>query len=189
MRRWILCAFAALVLAAVAPSDAWLVPWKVLNPGDQPPSAQLVVYWLAASRDDLRHSELLTSRTLTTYAAQCVAMIVVRPDDYERVSKMGARGQVPLVLLADRDGRELARIGNDDGALHVADVERSLRDEIHAREDAARALLDDAKSKCAAGEKDAAIALYRRVCEQRCLLPREAKEAQRALKKMGVEAD
>jgi hypothetical protein len=174
------------VIAAVALAVAttWLVPWKVLSPGDAPPRAQLVVYWLPASRDDMRHSDLLTSRTLTTYASQCVAMMVVRPDDYERVAKLDARGTSPLVLLADGEGHELTRI--DD--VRLANVEKSLKDEVHEREEEALALLDQAKETCAS-DKDAAVAMYRRVWDQRCLLPRQGREAGRALRKLGVDVE
>src|SRR4051812_39330176 len=169
----------ALAIAADAAQPAepvWFVPWKVLSPGDAPPAAaQLVVYWLPASRDDMRHSELLTSRTLTLYSSQCVAMHVVRPDDFERIANLGANGRAPLVLLLDGDGREVTHIDSESGALRIATVERILRDEVRAREDDADKQLDQARAKCEAGEKNAAIAMYRRVFDQRCLLPRQAR--------------
>ena len=175
--------------AAQPPEPAWFVPWKVLNPGDAPPRAQLIVYWLPASRDDMRHSELLTSRTLTLFSSQCVAMHVVRPDDFERVTKLGANGRAPVVLLFDGDGREVTHVDNESGALRIATVERILRGEVHAREEAADKQLDEARAKCEAGEKNAAIAMYRRVFDQRCLLPRQAHTAQRALRKLGVDVE
>src|SRR5690242_18128772 len=102
-----LVAIAFAARAVQPPEPSWFVPWKVLNPGDPPLRAQLVVYWLPASRDDMRHSELLTSRTLTLYSSQCVAMHVVRPDDFERIAKLGANGRAPVVLLHDGEGREV----------------------------------------------------------------------------------
>jgi hypothetical protein len=137
----------------------------------------------------MRHSELLTSRTLTLFSSQCVAMYVVRPDDFERVAKLGANGRAPVVLLVDADGREVTHIDNESGALRIATVERIVRDEVHAREDAAEKLLDDARAKADAGEKNAAITMYRRVFDQRCLFPRQAHTAQRALRKLGVDAE
>jgi len=189
MRRFHARSLAALAIYARAahagqPSDAaWFVPWKVLNPGEAPPRAQLIVYWLPASRDDMRHSELLTSRTLTLFSSQCVAMHVVRPDDFERVAKLGANGRAPVVLLLDGDGRELTHIDNEAGALRIATIERIVRDEVRSREEEADKLLDLARTS----EKNAAIAMYRRVFDQRCLLPRQARTAQRALRKLGVE--
>jgi hypothetical protein len=191
MRRFHARSLAALAIYALAahggqPSDpAWFVPWKVLNPGEAPPRAQLIVYWLPASRDDMRHSELLTSRTLTLFSSQCVAMHVVRPDDFERVAKLGANGRAPVVLLLDGEGRELTHIDNEAGALRITTIERIVRDEVRSREDEADKLLDLARTK----EKNAAIAMYRRVFDQRCLLPRQARTAQRALRKLGVDTD
>jgi len=188
MRRFSVRILAAITLAlavqaAQPPDPVWFVPWKVLNPGDTVPHAQLALYWLPASRDDMRHSELLTSRTLTIYSSQCVAMHVVRPDDFVRIAKLGANGKAPVVLLLDDDGREVTHIDNEAGALRVATVERIVRDEIRSREDEADRLLDEARTK----ERDAAIAIYRHVFDQRCLLPRQARTAQRALHKLGVD--
>ncbi|HJW94268.1 MAG TPA: hypothetical protein VJ901_11690 [Thermoanaerobaculia bacterium] len=183
----------ALAIAADAAQPAepvWFVPWKVLSPGDAPPAAaQLVVYWLPASRDDMRHSELLTSRTLTLFSSQCVAMYVVRPDDFERISKLGAMQRSPVVLLLDSDDRELTHIESESGALRIATVERVVRDEVHAREDEAEKLLDEARAKSESGEKNAAITMYRHVFDQRCLLPRQARTAQRALRKLGIDVE
>jgi hypothetical protein len=194
MRRSSVCFLAAVALTVAAhavqpPDPVWFVPWKVLNAKDDPPRAQLTVYWFPASRDDIRHSELLTSRTLTLFASQCVAMHVVRPDDLQRVSNLGASGKAPLVMLVDAAGREVARVESEHGAVRLSSVERTVRDAVQAREDAAEKLLDDAKVKCDAGEKDAAIAMYRRVCAERCLLPRQAKTAERALRRLGVDVE
>src|SRR5436305_1481783 len=138
-------AIAFTTLAVQPPEPAWFVPWKVLSPGQTPPHAQLIVYWLPASRDDMRHSELLTSRTLTLYSSQCVAMHVVRPDDFERIANLGANGRAPLVLLLDGDGREVTHIDSEGGALRIATVERILRGEVRAREDEADKQLDQAR--------------------------------------------
>jgi len=194
MRRFSVRSLAAVAIALAAyagppPEPVWFVPWKVLNPGEAPPHAQLVVYWLPSSRDDMRHSELLTSRTLTLYSSQCVAMHVVRPDDFERVASLGANGKSPVVLLLDSDGRELTHIDSEAGALRITTVERMVRDEVHAREDEAEKQLDLARTKVEAGEKNAAITMYRRVFDQRCLLPRQARTAQRALRRLGVDVE
>ncbi len=195
MRRFFARSLAAVAICALAahggqpPEPAWFVPWKVLTPGEAPPHAQLVVYWLPASRDDMRHSELLTSRTLTLYSSQCVAMHVVRPDDFERVAKLGANGRAPTVLLLDAEGRELTHIDSEAGALRIATVEKIVRDEVRSREDEAEKLLDVARDKLESGEKNAAVTMYRRVFDQRCLLPRQARTAQRALRKLGLDAE
>jgi len=171
------------------PAQEWFVPWKVLNPGEAPPRAQLVVYWLPVSRDDMRHSELLTSRVLTLYSSQCVAMHVVRPDDFERVAHLGANGRAPLVLLLDAEGREITHVDQEAGALRITTVEKMLLDQLRVLEDEAERSLEAARRLADNGERDRAIAIYRRLCEQKCLLPRQAKMASRALKKMGVSVE
>jgi len=159
------------------------VPWKVLNPGDEPLKNDLVLYWVPSTRDEIRRSPLLTSRPLAIYSTQCVGMQIVRPDDAEMIAKLSA-GQRPIAILASIDGTIVARVG---GAFRLGDIERMVRDAITDRESSADHLLDDAKSRVDSGDRDAAIALYRRVCTQKCLLPRKARDAQKALKKLGVD--
>ena len=73
-------------------SNTVFVPWKILNSGDPLPSAELVLYWIPLSRDDFRHSELLTYRPLTTYSPQCVALSVVRADDEAAIARLQVGG-------------------------------------------------------------------------------------------------
>jgi hypothetical protein len=166
-------------------SNVVFVPWKILDRGEAPPDGVLVLYWIPASRDELRQSELLTYRPLTTYPPQCVAMSVVRADDEKTIARLEAGGKLPIAVLAE-DGSVLGMVENERGALRAAAVEKLLRDTIDAREESLSRDLDDAPKKLDAGERDAAVALYRRVWEQRCLFPRHAREAERALKKLGV---
>ena len=179
--------FAVVVLAgASAPAGnrpASFVPWKVLKVGAKPASAPLSVFWIPASHDDFRRSELLRSDELTMYSSQCVAMQVVTPEDDERLAKLGAE-KLPLVVLFDGEGRELGRVVPERGRVRVEEVETLVRSELDERETAAEQILDEARAKAEAGETSAAIALYSRVWEQRCTCPRQAKDAQRALKKL-----
>lgn len=169
------------------PSMPTFVPWKVLNPGDEPLKSDLVLYWIPGSRDEVRRSPLLTSRPLAIYSTQCIGMQLIRPDDEEWIEKLGATGALPVAVLAARDGTIVARIANDGGVLRLADVEKMVRDTFAARDGDAERLLDDAKAKAEAGDRDGAIVLYRRVCAQRCLFPRKAKDAQKALRRLGVD--
>ena len=189
MRRWVRWA-AALALAMTGvqaspggPPHLSLVPWKVVEPGDEV-RAPLVLFWIPASRDEVRRSELLTSDELTLYSSQCVAMRVVRSDDEDMLVRLDAGGALPMAVLADGDGHVLARVDNEDGTLAVGDVEEMVREELDHRATDADALLDTARQKADAGATDEAIALYRAVWEQRCLCPRQARDAQRALKKL-----
>jgi len=110
----------------------------------------------------------------------------VQADDDETIARLGSVDKLPVAVLAGEDGKVIATVENDRGALRAADVDKLLRDTIQAREASLDRDLDDAPKKLSTGDRDAAVALYRRVWEQRCLFPRHAREAERALKKMGV---
>jgi len=189
MHRWVRWV-AALALAMTGvevlpgePSRLSLVPWKVVEPGDDV-HAPLILFWIPASRDEVRRSDLLTSDELTLYSSQCVAMRVVRSDDQTMLVKLDVSDALPAAVLVDGEGQVIDRVGNEQGTLVVADVEEMVRNELDRRVSDAEALLDNAREKAEAGAIDEAIALYRAVWEQRCLCPRQARDAQRALKKL-----
>ena len=167
-------------------SNVVFVPWKILNQGETPPAGMLVLYWIPASRDEFRHSELLTYRPLTIYPPQCVAMSVVRIDDEKTIARLEAAGKLPIAILMSENGSVLGSVENQRGVLSAEAVDKLLRETISAREASLDRDLDDAPKKLVAGDRDAAVTLYRRVWEQRCLFPRHAREAERALKKLGV---
>ena len=156
-----------------------LVPWKVLERGEAV-DAPLVLFWIPSSAGEMRRSPLLTSDELTRYSARCVAMRVVRFDDDVRLASLGVEEDLPVAVLADRDGRVLGTVSGDD----VVDVEDLVRDELDTRVFHADALLDDARRRLEAGDGEGAVALYREVWEARCLCPRQGKVAHRALKKL-----
>ena len=183
---------AAILTLALLPAHAEegrglaFVPWKILKPGAPPPSSPLVLYWIPLSSDDFRHSELLTYPPLTTYPRECVAMSVVRADDAAIIARLGASGKLPMAVLVGADGSVIGTVTNERGALTGVAVDKLLRDTLRAREEALDRDLDDAPKKLDVGDRNGAVALYRRVWENRCLFPRHAKEAERALKKLGV---
>lgn len=179
---WLLATALAIVTVPATPDGsrhASFVPWKVLNPADAPPPAPLAVYWLPSTREELRRSELLVSDELTSFAELCVAMRVIRPDDYVRIDHFAPAEKLPLVLLVDEHGQPLER-----AAPRLDDVEEMVRDAVNERSAAAEQMLDEAREKAAAGERDEAIEMYRKVWEQRCLCPRQGRDAARALKKL-----
>lgn len=192
MRQWFARCLALLAVALTGArpvpegnAHAVFVPWKMVRPGTPPVSAPLMLFWVPASREELRRSPLLTSEPLAHYATQCVSMLVIRPDDYAMVDSLGVKGRLPAAILADGDGRILARLETDSGELPVEDVEELVGDTLADLGTAADALLDAAKEKAASGETEAAQAMYRKVWEQRCTCPRQGKDAQRALRKLG----
>jgi hypothetical protein len=160
-----------------------LVPWKVLEPGEAV-EAPLVLFWIPASGEDLRRSDLITSDELTLYASRCVSMRVVRADDGERFVALGIESPLPLVVLADAKGEVLGTIENVGGVIPVASVEELVRDVLNARAADADERLDEAQRRADDGELDAATELYRSVWEQRCVCPRQGRAAQRALRRL-----
>ena len=191
MRRAIrLCG--VLLVALIAPlsvsaSDPQVsfVPWKVLEPGARPLQTAFVLFWVPSSPDQMRHSELITSRRLTLYAGRCIGMQVVRADDSTMLSKLGAAESLPVAILMEGE-KEIARVAAEAGVLTANAVEAMVRDAVDTREAALNSMLDQAGGKAAAGDSAAAIDLYRRVAAQGCVYPRLAKTAQRALRRLGV---
>ena len=190
MRNWVARAtgvviveILALVNAAFAANGRVVfVPWKVMEPGQDGPRAPLSLYWIPSSPDEMRRSELVTSRALALFAGRCVGMNVIRTDDVTRLEKFSVGEALPVALLMDGD-RELARISDP---LRVGDVEAMVRQAIDEREVACDELLDAARDKVTAGDKAGAIGIYRHIREQRCAFPRQAREAHRALKRLGA---
>jgi hypothetical protein len=176
--------FFAAHASAVAPLT--FVPWKVLRAGAEPVKGPLILVWIPSSADDFKRSDLLVSRPLALLPSQCVGLQVVRSDDAALIEKLGATGKLPLALLVASDWSVVARSVNDHGELRAAEVEKMVYDELRAREEALEKQLDDAAKKEDAGDRDAAVALYRAISRQRCAFPRCAREASRALHRMGV---
>ena len=180
-------AVVSLLLSAAAPSDVAFVPWKIHHAGEALPSSPLVLYWIPASGDDFRHSDLLTSHLLVSYAAQCVALEVVTSDDAAMQARLAIDGPLPAAVLVDAWGVVVGRVAGSRGLLRASDVEKMMHDAMRAREESLNADLDDAPKKISAGDRDHAVAIYRRVWMQRCVFPRHGREAERAMKKLGVD--
>jgi hypothetical protein len=183
-----ICLAAALIAAATAANDSQLafVPWKVLNPGAKPLSGPLLLYWIPRSEEDFKHSPLLSSRPLTMFASQCVVMQVIRCDDAQTIAGLRATDELPVAILMNLDRTELARVRGDHGVLPVSAVETMVRDAMRTRESEVEEQLDECARRLERGEKEGAVALYRRIWEQRCMFPRAGREAQRALKRLGI---
>lgn len=161
-----------------------LVPWRVAEPGTVV-DAPLVLYWIPASTEELRRSELLTSDDLTLFSSQCVAMRVVRLTDDARLTALADGGGTPLAVLADRTGQVLGRVESERGVLSVTEVEDLVRNELDQRAARNDQLLDRAQERLDAEDVEAAVALYRSVWEERCFCPRQARAAKKALRRLG----
>ncbi|MDQ3281422.1 MAG: hypothetical protein M3Q69_08420 [Acidobacteriota bacterium] len=161
-----------------------LVPWRVIEPGAKI-DAPLVLFWVPASSEELRRSELLTSDDLSLGSSRCVAMRVVRANDYARLAALGVEGNVPMAVLADRNGNVIGRVEADDGVLPIGEVEELVLDELDRREAEAEELLDRARARAAERDADAALRIYQAVAEAHCVCPRQARDARRAMRKLG----
>jgi len=103
------------------------------------------------------------------------------------IEKFGMTGKLPAALLADAKGTVIRRVdGLRGGRLTSAPVEKMVRDELSARGDTMYVRITEAKKRAAGGDKDGAIDLYKKLWDERCLFPLAGKEAQHALKDLGV---
>jgi len=170
-------------LLAAGDARVTLVPWEVLDPAE-PVAAPLVLFWIPATPDELRRSDLLTSYDLTLFSSRCVAMRVVRFNDAARLASLDVGPEVPMVVLTDHEGNILGRVAADDGELPLAEVEDLVREELDEREARAEALLDRARDQAEDRDEGAALSLYQQVWEERCVCPRQARDAKRAMKKL-----
>jgi hypothetical protein len=159
------------------------VPWEVVEPGSDV-DAPLILFWLPASAEELRRSELLVSRDLALFSAQCVAMRVVPVHDDVRMARLAADEVLPLAVLTDRHGEVVGRVASDGAELLVAAVEELVREELQRRAADADARLDRASERAQADDVGSAVALYESVWNDRCVCPRQGRDAGRALRKL-----
>jgi hypothetical protein len=166
-----------------------LVPWRVVE-RDSTVDAPLALFWIPASVDELRRSPMLTSDDLTLFSSQCVAMRVVRLNDNVRVTSLAADTALPIAVLTDRAGKVIGRVESDDEhELSVIAVEEMVRDAIDHRAEETDSMLDRGRELADAKDVDGAAAIYRVVWDERCLCPRQGREAGKALRKLGKKLD
>jgi tetratricopeptide (TPR) repeat protein len=170
---------------AMPTEQVYRVPWRVSKPGDPPIREGLLLYWFPSSVPELQKSSLLYSRTLSMYATQCVNLVVADAGSPEG-TKLVAGDKLPVAVLAEPNGNLVAKAENKNGYLKVDQVEKLLESEVKKRESAVKERLEDAKNKAKGGDNQTAIQEYRTVLEQKCLFPGKAKDAAKALKKLGV---
>jgi hypothetical protein len=157
----------------------------VLEPGDAPMKKAFVLFWIPSSPDEMRRSDLITSERLTRYAGRCIGMHVVRADDSEMLTKLNAGKVLPVAVLVEGE-KEVARAPHESGPFSASVVEAMVREAFDTREASLNSMLDQAGRKAASGDSAGAIDLYRQVSAQQCAFPRQAKAAQRALRRLGV---
>lgn len=167
-----------------AKPEVYYVPWKNWTAKDPAPQG-LVLYWFPATQDELKKSSLLTSRPLSLYAAQCIAMKVA---DYRvpDVQKVLGDAKPPVAVLATPDGSVINKAEGKNNFLKAEVVEKLVESEFKQRETAVDAELKEGKEKAKAGDSAAAIKLFQSVAVEKCMFPKKAKDAAKELKKLGV---
>src|SRR4029077_18192924 len=163
---------------------AYLVPWRILKLGEAPPATPVTVLWFPATADEMNASELVQSRTLTLYSAQCIGLQLIRPEDSGTIKKWDVADKRPLAILVSA-GKEVARVTTENGLLRAAQVENAIHHELYLRQVALDEQLESAKQKAQSGDRDGAVAAYQKVWEQHCLVPDRGREAEKALRKLG----
>ena len=171
---------------AAPDQQVYMVPWKVQSATEPAPKTGLVLYWFPSSKEELQKSSLRTSRQLSLFAAQCVAMQVATGSASEATLKLAENQKLPIAVLATPDGTPIVKADNKDGFLRVDQVEKMVTDEMKKREQATDQQIKAAKEKEKSGDNAAAITTLKAVVEQKCLFPSKAKDAVKELKKLGV---
>ena len=161
-------------------------PWRFVEKGAPPVTTPLTLYWLPLSNAEMDRSPLLSSRILYDGSRRCVALEAIVPDNAALVEKLGVTGRLPAAVLIDSHGAVIRRAENVSGVLRSSAVEQMVSEELNARDEAMFRNIIEAKQHAAAGDKEKAIDLYRRVWDERCLFPTAGQEAQSALKALGV---
>lgn len=162
------------------------VPWKLMKETDKPVTEGLILYWFPASKEEVSKSSLRESRELSVYAGQCISMHLADSRTPNADAFIG-ESKLPVAVLANPDGTVVKKVENTAGKLKVADIEKVVTAEVKTRGTALDTDLKDAKAKAAAGDKEAAIKLYKNVVAQKCMFPKKAKTAQSELSKLGEE--
>ena len=164
--------------------DPYVVPWKSIGADDKPLTTPIVAMWFPAEASEIDNSELSSSRILTLDSARCVGLQLVKPDDAKTIANFDVVTKRPTVLLVV-DGKVVDHVNPTGRFITLSSVENMIHHELFRRESALDQILDTAKQQSTTN-KDAAIAGYQQVWEQRCLAPKQGREAQKALKRLGV---
>ena len=162
-------------------APVYVVPWNKTKPSE----TGLVLFWFPASPKEIQSSSLKESRILSLRAQQCVAMIQGDPKA-AGAEKLIGDSTLPVAVLAKGDLTPINKVENTNGKLKVTDVEKLVDTEMNQRKAAISEQMKGAADKAKAGDKDGAIAIYKSVAEQKCLFKKEAGDAAKELKKLGV---
>jgi len=161
------------------------VPWKTPAVAKAKPTTEgLILYWFPASKEEIKVSPLRESRNLSLYAGQCISMEMADSSTPNGDTLIG-ESPLPVAVLATPDGKVVKKVESQKGKLKLLEIEKVVGDEIKTRGSDLDAKLVDAKAKATAGDKAAAIELYKAVAAEKCMFAKKAKAAGVELKKLG----
>jgi len=166
--------------------DEHRVPWRFLQGDMLLHERPITLYWIPGSLEQAERSPLMTSQPLLEASTRCVDLEIILPERAAALDKLAVAGKTPTALLADRQGNVIRRTESVRGVLAPQDVEKMLRSELSARDEALYRQMKDANQQASAGNNPVAIDLYKKIWEDRCLYPLAGREAQHALQALGV---
>jgi hypothetical protein len=161
--------------------DEHLVNWKYVDSGDLQYATPITLYWFPASLDAAEKSPLMRSAALVDATARCVALRIVLPEQTAALKKLAVQPKTTATLV-DRKGTTLRQTQSS----WPAEIQSLVAAELNARDEAVYHDLHAAGEAVKAGDNAAAIDLYRKIWDDRCLFSMAGNEAQRALKRLGV---
>lgn len=156
------------------------VAWKFLQEDAVLHEKAITVYWLPSSLKEAQKSPLLTSKSLLDATTRCVDFEIVLPERAAPIAKLFPDGAPPAGVLVDREAKVVRT------AASAKEIEKMVAAELDARDDAMLHTMMDADQQARAGNNVAAIELYKKIWDDRCLFTAAGTEAQRALKRLGV---
>jgi hypothetical protein len=162
------------------------VTWLFLQGDPLVHDTPLTVYWLPESAEHIERSPLMESQTLLDASTRCVGFQIVLPAQTAVIASLGLAGKLPAALMLDREGHVLRSVESVRGELRVKDVEAMVKAELQARDEQMYQRMSTAARLVKEGNNPAAIALYQKVWDDRCLFSVAGDEARRALKSLGV---
>jgi len=155
------------------------VPWTFLQGDVVLHDKAINVYWIPASLQRAERSDLMTSENLMAATTRCVDFEILLPERTAMIEKLGLTGKTPAALIVDRNGAVI-RTGSEKDVVKMLSAELGARDEAMFRE------MTEADREVRAGNSAAAIELYKKIWDDRCLFTSAGDEARRALKRLGV---
>lgn len=160
--------------------DDHLVPWKYLQADELAHDHPVTLYWVPKSLQQAEDSPLMESQYLLDASTRCVDLEVLLPERAALLAKL--KVTAPAAFIVDRKGEITRKLDKPT----PKSIETLLAAELTVHDDAMYHDLLEAGRQEKAGNSAAAIELYKKIWDDRCLFSIAGTEAQRGLKRLGV---